>query len=142
MLYESSVVKVSVIINQEPKMKKLLLCCAILTLPFTTSAHAATVTALGDLAAYSVIIADVQKISSTGDFKAAKKRIKDFETKWDVEHTKIRPLNADLWGHIDDAADAALQAVREAKPVAAKVKTTLATLVAELDNPNLVPPAN
>lgn len=123
-------------------MKKLCLSVALLISSTSVHAQAATPTALGDLSAYSAIIADVQKSADQADFKAAKKRIKDFETKWDVEHTKMRPLNVELWGHIDDAADAALQAVREAKPVAATVKTTLASLAAELDNPTLLPPAN
>jgi hypothetical protein len=78
-------------------------------------------------------------IADKGDFKAAEKRITDFETAWDVAHKKMRPLNKTQWGNVDVAADAALEALRAGSPVAKTVKRTLATLIGEIDDPNLVP---
>jgi hypothetical protein len=89
---------------------------------------------LGDLSAMSAIIADVQKISDTGDFVAAEKRVTDFETMWDDNQEKLRPLSKDAWGTIDDASDAALKALRSKAPVAEKVKSALVALAAALAN--------
>jgi hypothetical protein len=89
---------------------------------------------LGDLSAFAAIIDDVQKISTTGDFAAAEKRITDFETAWDDQESTLRKLNRDAWGNIDGAADAAFKALRTGSPKADDVKKTLQNLQASLAN--------
>ena len=95
---------------------------------------------LGDLSSMKAIVADVQKIALTGDFKAAQVRITDFETAWDDSEAGMRPLNPTAWGNIDAAraaaaADAALKSLRKGTPKATKVDPALAALMAALDNP-------
>jgi hypothetical protein len=102
-------------------------------------AVAAGTTSLGDLSKLKAIIADVQAIAEKGDFVAAEKRIRDFENDWDVASKTMRGLNKDDWGHVDDAADAAMSDLRESAPDAAKVKVTLAALMASLNDPSKAP---
>jgi hypothetical protein len=127
-------------------MKPIFLALAVLTAPIAAGsmmlvlpASAKAASDLGDLSSFRKILVDVQAIADKGDFKAAEKRITDFETAWDVAHKKMRPLNKTQWGNVDVAADAALEALRAESPVAGTVKKTLATLVGEIDDPNLVP---
>lgn len=124
-------------------MKQILLACALILAPvgaftafqvaFVGSAQADA--ALGDLSPMKAIVADVQKIATTGDFAAASTRITDFETAWDDAEAGMRPLNPDAWGKIDDAADAALKSLRRGTPTADVVTPALAGLLAALDNP-------
>jgi hypothetical protein len=128
-------------------MKTKIFAIALLALPFVTGsslfagqASAAAMSGkLGDLSSYHTIIADVQAIAAKGDFVAAEKRITDFETAWDNAAKAMRPLSKTQWGNVDDAADAALEALRASAPEAATVTTTLATLIAEIDDPKLAP---
>jgi hypothetical protein len=131
-------------------VKQLLLAVALIAVPVAAftgfniykagSAPAAeSAASLGDLAALQTIIADVQAIAATGDLKAAEVRITDFETAWDKDAATMRPLDTAAWGNVDTAADAALKALRAGTPVAADVTTTLSGLMAELQDPTLVP---
>jgi hypothetical protein len=104
-----------------------------------TPAVAAAAASLGDLSKLKAIIVDVQAIADKGDLVAAEKRIRDFENDWDVATKTLRGLNKEDWGHIDDAADAAMSDLREAKPEAAKVKVTLTALMAALNDPSKAP---
>ncbi len=128
-------------------MKQLLLATALIALPvsaFTgfqlyagsSSVQAAT---LGDMSPFKTIINDVQSIAAKGDFAAAEVRITDFETAWDDAASAMRPLNTTSWGHVDVAADAALDALRAGTPMAADVTGTVTTLMAELENPDPAP---
>jgi len=129
-------------------MKQLLLAIALIALPVALfsgyeiygarTAQAAS-TGLGDLSSFKTIITDVQALADKGDMPGAAKRITDFETAWDQAETAIRPLDQTGWGNIDMAADGALKVVREAKPQPDKVKSTLATLLAELNDPSKAP---
>ncbi|MDN5787082.1 hypothetical protein [Pseudorhodobacter sp.] len=94
---------------------------------------------LGDMSAFVTIINDVESISAKGDFTAAEKRITDFETAWDNAQATLRPINKAYWGNIDDAADAALSALRAKTPEAAAVNGTLADLQTALADPSLSP---
>ena len=130
-------------------MKQLLLATALIVLPVGTftafnlyvagpGVAAATVTlttGLGDMSAFSGIVADVQTIAATGDLAAAKTRIKDFESAWDDQAGTLRALDGNTWGTIDDAADAALNALRAGTPDAAAVDTTLAALMSTMTSP-------
>jgi len=94
---------------------------------------------LGDMSAFVNIINDVEGISAKGDFTAAEARIADFETAWDNGAGTLRPINKGYWGNIDDAADAALSALRAKVPNAASVNGTLADLQTALADPSLSP---
>lgn len=124
-------------------MKKVLLATALLIAPlgafspaqftFVGAAHAAA--SLGDLSSMIAIVTDVQKIAASGDFAAAATRITDFESAWDAEASAMRALNSDAWDKIDVASDAALDAVRAAKPTADTVMPALTALLDALNNP-------
>ena len=90
---------------------------------------------LGDLSPLMTIVTDVQTIAKTGDFTAAEKRITDFETLWDDDEATMKPMNKKAWHHVDDAADAALKALRTKKPDASEVSDTLSALATALGNP-------
>lgn len=128
-------------------MKQFLLATVLIAIPvagFTafqvylapaSTAEAAQPASLGDLSSLKAIILDVQGIVKTGDLKAAETRITDFETAWDQAEATMRPKNKEAWATVDDAADAALHALRSKQPDAATVNKTLADLVTTLDNP-------
>ena len=131
-------------------MKQFLLALVLIAVPvaaftgfemkFTaTSAVAAGTTSLGDMSKLKAIIADVQAISDKGDLVGAEKRIRDFESAWDVASKTMRGLNKDAWTNVDDAADAAMKDLRNSAPDAAKVKVTLAALMASLVDPSKAP---
>lgn len=134
-------------------MKQILLATALIALPvgaFTAyqmfaapPAIAATAQsnpdALGDMAPFMTITADVQTIAATGDFTAAETRITDLETAWDDAASGLRAMDANAWGNVDGAIDAALSALRSTNPDAATVTTTLATLVTSLGDPSQTP---
>ena len=105
----------------------------------TTPAVAAGTTSLGDLSTLKTIITDVQAIADKGDLVGAEKRIRDFESAWDVASKTMRGLNKDDWGNVDDAADAAMSDLRDSAPDAAKVKVSLAALLATLTDPSVAP---
>ena len=128
-------------------MKQLLLATALIVVPvvaFTTfniyaAAQSNQAAILGDMSPFKTIITDVQTIAAGGDFTAAEVRITDFETAWDDAAGAMRPLDTTAWGNVDVAADAALNALRASAPAADDVTGTLATLIAELDNPAMAP---
>ena len=129
-------------------MKQLLLATTLILIPvaaftaFTLMAQTpatAAAASLGDMSPFKTIITDVQAIAATGDFTAAEMRITDFETAWDDAAGAMRPLDTTAWGNVDVAADAALDALRASAPAADEVTGTLATLIAELDNPAMAP---
>ncbi len=134
----------------ESGMKQFLLALFLIAVPvaaFTgfemkfgsAPAAAAGTASLGDLSALKAIITDVQSIADKGDMVAAEKRIRDFENDWDVATKSLRGLNKDYWGHVDDAADAALKDLRASKPDPASVKASLAVLMDELNDPSKAP---
>ena len=128
-------------------MKQLFLASTLILAPvaaftaFNVYRAGATVSevSLGDMTSFKTIITDVQNIAGTGDSVAAETRITDFETAWDDAAGAMRPLNPTSWGNVDDAADAALGALRANAPAADEVSNTLTTLMAELNNPDLTP---
>ena len=91
---------------------------------------------LGDLSNLKEIVGDVQSIAKTGDFVAAEKRITDFKSAWDEAASAMRPKNPAAWGNLDDAADAAIHALRAQAPDGARVRETVSALLAALDNPS------
>ena len=116
-------------------MKILFLATALMLLPVGTftafnlyTAGPSAAAGLGDTSAFSAIVTEVQAIAATGDFAAAETRITDFETAWDDQAATLRALDGNVWFTIDDASDAALDALRAATPDAAAVTSTLANL--------------
>jgi len=107
---------------------------------FNTSSALAGQAGLGDLSAMQTVVKDTIAISDKGDWVSAEKRITDFETLWDTAEPNLRPMNKDAWSNVDVVADAALKALRTKTPDAAKVKATLAVLLATLADP--LKPAN
>jgi hypothetical protein len=101
---------------------------------------AATNASLGDLTPMMTIITDVRHIAATGDLAAAERRITEFETAWDDGEAKMRPRNEYAWAVIDESADAAIHALRQATPTKADVIATLESLSTILSNP--VPDSN
>lgn len=127
-------------------MKQILLATVLIALPvaaFTAfniltpqaGVAAASSQGLGDMAAFSAIVTDVQAIAAKGDLAAAKTRIKDFETAWDEQATALRAKDGNAWGSIDDAADAAYAALRAGTPDAVQVASTLTALQVALTSP-------
>lgn len=124
-------------------MKQLLLAFMLVSVPVAAftgfqmyfSPSAAPAASLGDLSNLKEIVTSVQSIAKTGDFVAAEKRVTDFETAWDDAESTMRPKNPAAWGTVDDAADAAIHALRTNTPDAAQVNDTLSTLIAVLDKP-------
>jgi len=129
-------------------MKQILLAIALIALPVAmfsgfemySATHAeASQTGLGDMSAFKTIVSDAQALADKGDMAATAKRMTDCESAWDQAETAIRPLNQAQWGNIDEASDAALHAVRAASPSPDAVKTALAALMAELNDPSKAP---
>ncbi|MEI8178590.1 hypothetical protein [Aestuariivirga sp.] len=100
-----------------------------------TAGHALAAGPLGDLSSLQAIVTDVESIAQAGDFAKAQTRITDFETLWDKDEEMMKPINKKAWHHVDDAADAALKALRTKKPEASEVSNTLSALAAALDSP-------
>ena len=125
-------------------MKQVILAIALIALPVgifaggyrhMAQAAASPAPGLGDLSALSAIVTDTQATAGTGNLAAAERRITDFETAWDDDAAKLRPLDPGQWGAIDDAADAAIGALGAGSPEAGKVTTTLVALGAVLADP-------
>ncbi|MEJ1937245.1 hypothetical protein WDZ92_44190, partial [Nostoc sp. NIES-2111] len=89
---------------------------AVACITAATADRAVAAGPLGDLSSLQAIVTDVQAIARTGDFAKAEKRITDFETLWDKDEETMKPMNKKAWHHVDDAADAALKALRTKKP--------------------------
>ena len=105
------------------------------TLTAVTADQALAAGPLGDLSSLQTIVTDVEAIAKTGDFAKAQTRITDFETLWDKDEEAMKPMDKKAWHHVDDAADAALKALRTKEPEAAEVSNTLSELAAALANP-------
>lgn len=128
-------------------MKQFLLATVLIAMPvaaftgfqlYQNRANAASTAGLGDMSMFSAIVTDVQKIAGTGDLPGAKTRIKDFEIAWDQAEAGLSPMDPARWGTIDEAADAALSALRAKTPDPAAVNETLAALQTALTDEKAV----
>lgn len=125
-------------------MKQLFLATALIAVPvvgftgfqvYVARANAATnasAASLGDLSTFAGIVTDVQGIAAKGDLAGAKTRIKDFEIAWDQAEAGLKPMDPDHWHMIDEAADAALTAIRADNPNPQAVGDALTALQASL----------
>jgi hypothetical protein len=91
---------------------------------------------LGDLQPMQAIVTDVQGIVGSGDLGAAKTRITDLETAWDVAEPVMRPKDPAAWGKVDDAIDAALAALRKGNPDAGEAGPVLQALQVAMADPS------
>ncbi len=98
-----------------------------------TSQTAAVRTALGDLSGFRAIAVDTLKIVQTGDFSAAKARIKDLELSWDKAEPTIKPPSPKAWETVDIAIDKALKEVRAWRATKESSSQALQALLATID---------
>jgi hypothetical protein len=85
------------------------------TAPAASTAPASTAS-LGDLSSFKIISADTLKSVEGGDLAAAKTRIADLETAWDVSADKLKAVNTDSWDKLDKLIDKSLKALRTGTP--------------------------
>jgi hypothetical protein len=99
-----------------------------------TAQTSRAITPLGDLSSYRAIAVDALKIVGTGDFAAAKKRIKDLELSWDRAEAKMKPLAPEKWTTVDVAIDRALKEVRAWRATQASSSEALQALISTIDS--------
>jgi hypothetical protein len=124
-------------------MKKWLLPLALVAAPVLLSttltasgAYAAQQTGeLGDLRSFETIANDTLVLVDKGEMKSAAKRITDFETAWDKAEPTLFARNKDAWSVVDDAADAAIGALRAKKPSEIQAQMTVSALIDTLKHP-------
>lgn len=121
-------------------MKQFLLAVVLIALPVALFAGAMAYltragAGLGDMSAYEAIVSDVSVKVEAGDLPGAAARITDLETAWDDGEATLRPMDGLAWGAVDDAIDAALQALRAKTPAPNAVKAALANLALVMADP-------
>ena len=89
--------------------------------------------ALGDLSSFRAIATDAVKVVKTGDFAAAKAKIKELEAAWDHSARALKTANLDKWTVIDKALDTAFKSVRAASPKPDASAAALQAVIAAID---------
>jgi uncharacterized membrane-anchored protein len=69
-----------------------------------------------DVTSFTTITADTLAKVQAGDQKGAAARIKDLETAWDDDQSRLQPINETTWTAIDGRIDAVLTSIRASHP--------------------------
>ncbi|SNQ50135.1 putative integral membrane protein (Partial match) [Frankia canadensis] len=85
-----------------------------------------------DVASLKTIADDTLKKVNAGDQNGATARIKDLETTWDDDQSKLKPLDSNAWTFLDGRIDDALTALRASNPDPATEKQALTALSTSL----------
>jgi uncharacterized membrane-anchored protein len=85
-----------------------------------------------DVAKFRTIAADSLTEVQAGDQTAATARIKDLETAWDDDQSKLQPMDDTSWTVLDGQIDRVLKALRAGNPDPATETKTLTTLLTSL----------
>ena len=85
-----------------------------------------------DVANFSAITADTLTKLQAGDQNGATARIKDLETAWDDDQSKLQPMDDATWTAIDGRIDTVLTALRDPHPDAATERQALDGLLTAL----------
>jgi uncharacterized membrane-anchored protein len=85
-----------------------------------------------DVAKFRTIAADSLTKVQAGDQTAATARIKDLETAWDDDQSKLQPMDDTSWTVLDGQIDRVLKALRARNPDPATETKTLTTLLTSL----------
>jgi len=85
-----------------------------------------------DVASLRTITQDTLARVEAGNQGAAKTRVKDLETAWDKDQSKLKPIDATAWTFLDGRIDAVLTSIRAAKPDKATEASSLHALLDSL----------
>ncbi|MCV7410825.1 hypothetical protein H7K44_14565 [Mycobacterium florentinum] len=85
-----------------------------------------------EVATFRTITQDTLSKVHAGDQPGAKARIKDLETAWDDDESKLKPMNQIAWHTLDKQIDGVLTAVRAPVPNPATEKQQLTALLTAL----------
>ncbi|CAJ64981.1 Putative integral membrane protein (partial match) [Frankia alni ACN14a] len=85
-----------------------------------------------DVASFKTIVDDTLTRLDSGDQSGATARIKDLETAWDDDQSKLKPMDGNAWTFLDGRIDDVLSALRASHPDPATEKQVLTTLSTSL----------
>lgn len=86
----------------------------------------------GDVAALRTITQDTLARVQAGDQKAAKARVKNLETTWDDDQSRLKAIDSRSWTALDGEIDGVLTSVRASSPDPATETKNLQTLLTSL----------
>jgi len=85
-----------------------------------------------DVASFKTIVDDTFTKVNAGDQSGATARIKDLETAWDDDQSKLKPMDSNAWTFLDGRIDDVLTALRASNPDPVSEKQVLTTLSTSL----------
>ena len=91
-----------------------------------------TLSSLGDLQSFKVIVSDMKRAAEAGNFTLEKERAGDLEFEWDAAEATLKSRDKSTWSDIDDKIDAVLRQARATRPDAGKNIEALQTLLTVL----------
>jgi preprotein translocase SecF subunit len=91
---------------------------------------------LGNLTTYRGIAEDALSLVNTGNFPAAKKRIKGLEASWDKAEERLRPMNTETWMALDKSIDRVLTQLRSGSPDKTDSEIALKSFIVKCESLN------